>query len=402
MSPILTSLRLSLADFLHEWRLSLCLVLGLAAVLGPLLVLFGLKSGIIEGMREKLIADPHTLEVVVIGSYHLDPAWFATLYTDPRVAFAIPRTRSLSATIDLQGPQNRGRKALSGVEMIPSAAGDPLLNGLPAPQGKSVLLSASAAQDLAVQPGDSLSALVRRTVDGRSEVQRHSLIVAAILPESAFGRDGAFVPLDFLALTEDYRDGRDGQDGRQQAPPLDQRAFASARIFATSLDQVGPLAESLRKGGLEVRTKANEIQTLQALDRSLSVIFALIAGLAAGGYALSLVVSLWAHVDRKRKDLALLRLVGLTPLAVLAFPLAQGALIALFGAGLSALLALAVASLINSTLSAGLGTGDMICLLRAGDVFAAAAATLVLALLASSIGGTRATRIDPAESLREV
>jgi putative ABC transport system permease protein len=151
-----------------------------------------------------------------------------------------------------------------------------------------------------------------------------------------------------------------------------------------------------------VRTKANEIQTLQALDRSLSVIFALIAGLAAGGYALSLVVSLWAHVDRKRKDLALLRLVGLTPLAVLAFPLAQGALIALFGAGLSALLALAVASLINSTLSAGLGTGDMICLLRAGDVFAAAAATLVLALLASSIGGTRATRIDPAESLREV
>jgi putative ABC transport system permease protein len=399
MSPILTSLRLSLADFLHEWRLSLCLVLGLAAVLGPLLVLFGLKSGIIEGMREKLIADPHTLEVVVIGSYHLDPAWFATLYTDPRVAFAIPRTRSLSATIDLQGPQNRGRKALSGVEMIPSAAGDPLLNGLPAPQGKSVLLSASAAQDLAVQPGDSLSALVRRTVDGRSEVQRHSLIVAAILPESAFGRDGAFVPLDFLALTED---GRDGQDGRQQAPPLDQRAFASARIFATSLDQVGPLAESLRKGGLEVRTKANEIQTLQALDRSLSVIFALIAGLAAGGYALSLVVSLWAHVDRKRKDLALLRLVGLTPLAVLAFPLAQGALIALFGAGLSALLALAVASLINSTLSAGLGTGDMICLLRAGDVFAAAAATLVLALLASSIGGTRATRIDPAESLREV
>lgn len=402
MSAVLTSLRLSLADFVHEWRLSLCLVLGLAAVLAPLLVLFGLKSGIIEGMRQKLMTDPHTLEVVVVGSYSLDPAWFETLHQDPLVAFAIPRTRSLSATLDLQGPDGRGRKALPGVEMIPTAAGDPLLGNHPVPQGMSLLLSASAAQDLGVQVGDSVTALVRRTVAGRAEVQRHSLTVAAILPEAAFGRDGAFVPLDFLAQTEDYRDGRDGLEGRPHAPPLGQRAFASARIFASSLEAVAPLAESLRKGGLEIRTKANEIQTLQALDRSLSVIFALIAGLAAGGYALSLVVSLWAHVDRKRKDLALLRLVGLTPLAVMAFPLAQAALIALFGAALSALLALAVATLINTTLAAGLGSNDMICLLRASDLLAAAAATLVLALLASSIGGTRATRIDPAESLREV
>lgn len=44
-------LALALRDLLHERGLALCAVIGLGAVLLPLIVLFGLKNGVIEGMR---------------------------------------------------------------------------------------------------------------------------------------------------------------------------------------------------------------------------------------------------------------------------------------------------------------------------------------------------------------
>ncbi|HEU4616890.1 MAG TPA: hypothetical protein VFV10_02575, partial [Gammaproteobacteria bacterium] len=43
--PLLVG-RLALDDYRHEWVLSTCAVLSLAAVLIPLMVLFGLKYGI--------------------------------------------------------------------------------------------------------------------------------------------------------------------------------------------------------------------------------------------------------------------------------------------------------------------------------------------------------------------
>jgi putative ABC transport system permease protein len=49
---------LATAHLLHEWVLTLCLVLALAAVLAPLLVLFGLKHGTIHTLRERLVEDP--------------------------------------------------------------------------------------------------------------------------------------------------------------------------------------------------------------------------------------------------------------------------------------------------------------------------------------------------------
>ena len=48
---------LATRDYLHEWQMSVCFMLGLAAVLGPMMVLFGLKFGIVGGMMDQLIED---------------------------------------------------------------------------------------------------------------------------------------------------------------------------------------------------------------------------------------------------------------------------------------------------------------------------------------------------------
>ena len=50
--------RLALDDYRHEWVLSGCSVLALAAVLIPLLVLFGLRYGIITNLLDPLFENP--------------------------------------------------------------------------------------------------------------------------------------------------------------------------------------------------------------------------------------------------------------------------------------------------------------------------------------------------------
>ncbi|MBR9971140.1 ABC transporter permease [Magnetospirillum sulfuroxidans] len=395
LPPAATStVRLAVADFVHEWRVSACLVLALAAVLAPLLVLFGLKSGIVTTMRDRLLADPRNLEVMIVGSYRLEPSWFAALHSLPETGFLMPRTRSLAASLDLIGDNGR---SLAGAEMVPSALGDPLLRTLAPPGGQDrILLSHSAAQQLGIRADASVTALVSRTLGGERQVRRLPLKVVGILPEAAFGRDAAFVSLDLLVATEDYRDGRDTPMAMAERP------FSSARLFARSLDGVAILADRLRAQGMEVRTRADDIELVKAVDRTLGFIFAMVAGLAVGGYLLSLAASLWANVDRKRRELALMRLVGFPPLASLAFPAIQAGLIALSGATLSAGLAFGVAYVVNVSLAANLNREEFVCLLRAADLAIASGATLTLALIASTLGGYRAARIDPAESLRDI
>ena len=69
-------LRLAVADLLHERILSLCIVLALGAIISPLLVVLGLKEGIIEHLRSDLIEDPVNREIRPKVTMDLEQAWF--------------------------------------------------------------------------------------------------------------------------------------------------------------------------------------------------------------------------------------------------------------------------------------------------------------------------------------
>ena len=86
---------------MHDWRLSLCLVLAFAALVAPLLILLGVRTGIVETMRERLLTNPNILEVSIRGNWQLDQAWFDDVGAHPSTEFVIPMTRSLSVQADL-------------------------------------------------------------------------------------------------------------------------------------------------------------------------------------------------------------------------------------------------------------------------------------------------------------
>ncbi|WP_240559208.1 hypothetical protein [Pectobacterium brasiliense] len=59
--------------------MTLCIVFSLIAVIAPLLLLFGLKNGIVNQLRHDLLDDPRTREVRMTGNGNYDLAWLEQL-----------------------------------------------------------------------------------------------------------------------------------------------------------------------------------------------------------------------------------------------------------------------------------------------------------------------------------
>ncbi|MCP5373983.1 MAG: FtsX-like permease family protein [Hyphomicrobiales bacterium] len=397
-------IRLASRDFLKEWRMSACFVLALAAVLTPLLVLFALKFGLIDTLRQRLVEDPRNREIRPLASARFDDAWFADLAARPETGFLVPRTRQIAATITLRVPGSRSRFVTA--ELVPSAAGDPLLPaGTEPPAGvEVVLLSAPAAQRLGLAAGDSVEGLVQRVVAGRRQPAKLTARIGAVLPERAFTRPAAFVSLPLISAVEDYRDGRAvaalGWAG--EAAPPGARVYAGFRLYARGLDDVVALRDLMRARGIEVYTRAAEIETVQQLDANLGNIFWIIAGIGLGGFLLSLGANLWAHVDRKRRDLGVLRLLGLPTAAITLFPVLQASFTAVLGGALSGMVYLGVAGLINRLFASSLDKGELACRLLSGHFAAGLVLTVACAVAASALAGYRASQIEPAEGTRNV
>jgi putative ABC transport system permease protein len=393
---------LACRDYLHEWQMSGCFVLALAAVLGPLMVLFGLKFGIIGSMMEQLIEDPRNREIVPVGSGRYDDAWLDEVRAQPKVAFLVPRTRSIAATIEL-GSQRSPR--IVPVELIASADGDPLLSPNEAlPEGLTqVVLSRSSAGKLDVEPGDILDGSLARRFRGRHERVHLPLTVAALAPEQAFSRDGAFVSVQLLEALENFRDGRAVPELDWEGEPPDaERTYTGFRLYADSIHDVAGLRDAFTQLGIDVRTRVAEIELVQRMNRNLTAIYWAIAVIGMTGFSLSLGASLWANVDRKRKHLSVLRLVGFRTVDIVWFPMVQALFTAILGWTLAAGIYHVTAWVINDMMAAQVETGQQVCRLLPFHYAIALALTCGAAVVAAGLAGLRSARIEPSEGLREL
>jgi putative ABC transport system permease protein len=138
------------------------------------------------------------------------------------------------------------------------------------------------------------------------------------------------------------------------------------------------------------------------LDKSLSTAFAIIATVGGGGYLLSVMASQWANLERRRRDLSILRLIGITKIGVLMLPVIEAGLIATLGFAISTIAFFAVAHVLNWMFAETLLVEGAICQLGWLQIVAIGAITLVVAAFAAFIGGFNVVRIDPGESLRAV
>lgn len=385
------SLHLALADLRREPAFTLCSVLALAAVIAPLILLAGLRAGVIAGLKDDLSASPRTREIANIQNLALDPAWFEALAARPETGFLIPRTRLLAATGSLEAAARPGRVAT--VEILPTAPGDPLLPGIPAATDSQIIVTAAAAQRLALRPGDALRLrIIRRVGEGR-EVLALDLTTLAIAPAGAFDRDAIFAPPALGRRVQDFLDDR-AADG---AP----RRAEGFRLHAKRLEDVPTLVALLQSQGIETRSRADEVAALLALDRNLTAGFAVIALVGGTGFILGLGAALWASTARKRRTLSLLRLMGLDRTTLTLIPIWQGLAYALGGSLAGTALALAAAEAVNRLPLLGPNDGQNLARIGAPEFAAALALSLLAATLAATAAAQRAASADPAEGLRD-
>jgi putative ABC transport system permease protein len=182
---------------------------------------------------------------------------------------------------------------------------------------------------------------------------------------------------------------------------VEREGFRGFRLYARTIDDVPALVERLRTEGVEVVARADDVRRIQVLDRGLARLFWLVASLGIAGGVAVLIASLYAAVQRKRRDLAVLRLIGLTRPDVFFFPVYQG--LALAGLGIAVALAAygALALVINRAFAPDLDLGQRICDLPTQTLGQAVVAVLGVALASSLAAAWAATRIDPAEAIRE-
>jgi putative ABC transport system permease protein len=396
------TLRLATRDYAHEWQMSSCFVLALAAVLGPMLVLFGLKFGIVGNMLDELIQNPENREIRPIGSGRFDRPWFDTMQKRGDVAFIVPRTRSIAATVELNSQQSN---RIVRAELIPSGRGDPLLSsGQALPDGtKSLVLSSQAADKLNVSAGDMVDGSITRRYAGRKQRVHLPLQVAAIAPNAAFARDGAFADIRLVEAFEDYRDGRAVPALGWAGMASDEaRTYPGFRLYAKSIYDVADLSTDLTNQGVDLRTKAADIELVMRMDRNLSAIYWAIAIIGLVGFSLSLGASLWANVDRKRKDLSVLRLVGFRTGDIVWFPVTQAFYTAILGWLMAVGIFHGAAYVINDMLAGQLSDGQQVCVLLPEHFILALGLTVGAAVVAAALAGWRSARIEPSDGLREI
>jgi putative ABC transport system permease protein len=401
---MLIACRLGLADLRHERLMAICQGLALAAVLAPLLILYGLKHGIVTGTLAALREQPANREILVLGNNRLGPDDLAAIESLPEVGFLVPKPRSFARTLYLERLEGTPR-GLFEADLIPSAAGDPLLADTLA--DGQIALAAQLATRMQIAIGDTIQgSAVRGEMRGTPERLSFRFEVAQILTEGLIGRRAALVGYPTLDRIEAFIDGYALPElGIATGAPLAARPdeVESLRLYARSIEAVPALSARLQAPpfALDVRAEVDRIEAVQALDRNLRAVFSWLVLIGGSGYLAALGTNVWANVARKREALSIVRLLGGSSALLIAFPVVQALSIALLGFALAALGYGLVALTINARFAA-VAAGGPVCVLEAHHIVLAALATHLGAALAALAGGLRAARLQPSEGMRRV
>jgi putative ABC transport system permease protein len=392
--------RLSLRDILHERRLTICSCIALAAVLTPLIVLFGLKNGVVEGLRADLIDNPRARMITNASNRAFTAPFLAQLAGRPDVVFVAPRLRTLNSEARFERADRPG--AVRRAELLATGPNDPLLAGLPAPTGAQAVATASLANRLELAAGQTVVMRVSRSKD--KEVLSVPLALVGVAAASSFARDAVFADPRLLLLVDGFIEGILPATATLAEIANDPgRTYAGFRAHARRLEDVLAIDRDLRREDVDIETQAAEIAGLLGLDRSLTVLFAVLAGLGALGYFVSLGVGLYANVERKQAELSLLRLIGFLRRNLVLLPVLQGAFIAACGALVAALVALGGAALLNDLSLLGVrGDGRPLCVIEPWHLAVSLVASITGAMVAAAFAANRAARVSPAEGLRDV
>lgn len=179
------------------------------------------------------------------------------------------------------------------------------------------------------------------------------------------------------------------------------RGWPNFRLVATDIDSVQGLVDHFHDLGMNVITKAERIRDVKELDKYTSQVFWLIAGVGLTGAVGALLASLFASVERKRRSLGVLRLLGLRRRSLVRLPFYQSCIIVSASVGLSIAAWWWVSQFIGRFTSGYLEAGEHLATLPRDHLLILWGGALVVAAFASFLAGLRVMRVDPSDAIRD-
>ena len=388
-------------DFWHERSLSFCAVLAFAAALTPLMVLGGLRAGVITTLSQRLVDNPAALAVNPYSSQRYTEQDISELAALPSVAFVVPLTRTLASTVQIQ----REGRSPAMADVLPTSTGDPLLQryaSIP-PDDGAVITQELARSISKAELGKELTLVVTRRHGGKAQEAICRVRLHDILPDAADWKSRIYLPLPLLLDMERYRDGfevpRLGWSGLPESA-VPERSYAGFRMYVNSLDDVIPMRDALKERGIDAYTFAREVETLQGLKHALTLTTLLVGGVTLAGMAFSLVSLSVANVRRKARMYAQGNLMGLKQSELLVLPLLQMSFVAVLAASVSLVFYGCASVLLDMVAAPWLLAGESACSLPVEQVVLLYTCALVLSCLCGVAACRHLLRLQPAEVLR--
>lgn len=200
-------LSLSLSEIKHEWMLNSILVISIASIIAPLLILLGLKYGLIDYWTTSLVQDPVNREItpsVLEAENKFTEDWIQKYSKRQEVQFLVPMTRSASSNVTIKV---RGKIHL--LDLFPTDKGDALLlenNGKIPNEGEAVI-TRRAANDYGIDLNESLQVKITRMVKGKKKSVEEKFKIISILSPRAGMLPRMYASKVFVSDVEKYKDG---------------------------------------------------------------------------------------------------------------------------------------------------------------------------------------------------
>ncbi|HPN07074.1 MAG TPA: hypothetical protein PK050_14785 [Hyphomonadaceae bacterium] len=350
----------------------------MAAVLALLIVMWGVKTGLVEGFATQRLETAEGLRVYVTAQSPISLDQVTWLRRQPETAFVQPNI-SFSNSRGLMQVMHAGSVVRSDVLLLPTGAGDPHLpQGIGAPGPGEVVLGDDTAQALGLKQGDRLQLLM----DARSadQSEHRTLLVRGIARTSRwFDRVALLDP----ALVLEIEARATGAAPALQPP----QSYASVRLYARSSQDVARLVSRMRGEGWNAQARELLINERKAIEALVASIFWTIFLLAAAALSVIIGLGLVSRAQSLVKPLMAMRVNGMTRLAVMAVPFVQAGLQSTLAWLIAVSVSYGVATALNTLLPVWLDIIDVTsqpCIIDPGVVLIIGAGLLATTLAATA------------------
>lgn len=360
-----------------------------------------------ELTKQTGLQPPPGLQILALGTLHDPVQWSSVVAVKNKLrgfgAVLLPYTQDRSLRLVVEG----GKELEVSVVGVSLAAAELEIMHLPTPPWGVLSEEAPYAEyaQILLPPG-TVDAGTTSVVATFKQLPNDVRLPLRVAGESPIAR--AIVPAGMLGMLRTGTIRKIEFDAAQNELVMARSGFRGFRLYARTIYDVEGLNQALRESGIETVSKLQSIGNLQLLDRGLTRIFWLVAVVGIIGGIAALIASLYAAVERKTRDLGMIRLLGLARRDVFPFPIYQSATIALLASILASGAFLLFSTVINKIFApdvqmggGSLKNGDgALCHLPAPYLAVALLATIVAAIISSLFAAWRTTRIEPAEAIR--